>query len=83
MYPPYLSEVSIVLAVLLFVNPFFRYIVVLLVADLHLTQQTLRGKPLWTNACLEEAFTGLLIEIGHHDESVWTTLPLMACERVA
>ena len=69
LYSPYLSEVRIILSVLQFVNPFFRYIIRLFIADLHLTQQTLRGEPLGTNACLEEAFTGLLIEKGQIREN--------------
>lgn len=50
----------VIFSVFLFKNPFFWYIVVLFVADLHLAQQTLRGEPLGTNSCLEESFTGLL-----------------------
>ena len=69
MHPSYLSEVSIIFSVLLFINPLFRYIVILLVADLHLTQQTLRGEPLRTNARLEEALTGLSIKKGQIRET--------------
>ena len=57
----YLPKFSVVLPILLFINPLLWHVVVLLVADLYRAQQTLRGESLRTNCCLKIPFTGLLV----------------------
>ena len=65
----YLPKFSVVLPILLFINPLLWHVVVLLVADLYRAQQTLRGKSLGTNCCLKISFTGLLVK---EDKSIKT-----------
>ena len=58
----YLFEVSIILAVLVFIHPFLWHIIALFISHFHFAQKTLRGEALGTNSCLEKAFTGLFNE---------------------
>jgi len=58
----YLSEVPIILPIFLFVHPFLWNVIIFFVSNFHFAQETLGGETLWTNSCLEKAFTGLLIE---------------------